>query len=334
MSIYNRYNYSLAGTAITDEIYNVTGTGTNTFGASNRSRGVYETGIEVWTGAGKTGTQLVLNTDYQFQNQDTDYTAKTGATVYSGWSLINTATYNGVDLYFNYTIVGSYIDAEDINKITIDVQTVSTSTTISTDVNATQHIYLATTGASDKTITLDAAADRQDEMFTFKKVDSGAGALIIDGEGAETIDGQATIKIYKQNTSVSIISDGTSWYIIDVINNEFEESGFTNNTDWTDFNTTFNHGLNADLDQIEVDIYLSSDGTAANSFKIDNIMFTSTTNNLSYGFQVEYNDVDNVDIQTGEDGARYLGVNGASTPLGSSTSFYYNIVARRRRVGY
>jgi microcystin-dependent protein len=116
MSKADRYNILFSGYTITDEIYNVTGTGTNVFGEDNRQRGVYESTLEVWTGAGKTGTQLTVNVDYEFKTLDSGYSADPDAleSIYAGWALINTVTYNGVNLYFNYTTIGTYINKSDI----------------------------------------------------------------------------------------------------------------------------------------------------------------------------------------------------------------------------
>lgn len=71
-----------------------------------------------------------------------------------------------------------------------------------------------TTGATDRTVTLPTAADNTNRIITAKKVDSGAGTLTIDGEGAETIDGSTTRIIASQYAAVTVQSDGTSWHTI------------------------------------------------------------------------------------------------------------------------
>jgi hypothetical protein len=88
-----------------------------------------------------------------------------------------------------------------------------------------------TTGATDKTVTL--AYSNIDFIYssdliningtdttleygktiTIKKVDSGAGNVIIDGDGY-LIDGSATYTIYTQYDSVTLQWDGTNWNII------------------------------------------------------------------------------------------------------------------------
>lgn len=72
---------------------------------------------------------------------------------------------------------------------------------------------LVTTGASDKTITLPAVASSTDVVIEVKKVDSGVGDVIVDGDGAETIDGAATKVLNGQYTSLTLHCDGSTWHI-------------------------------------------------------------------------------------------------------------------------
>ena len=85
-----------------------------------------------------------------------------------------------------------------------------------------------TTGATNKTVTLAYGQigllesttilniNNTDVVFeygkqiTIKKVDSGAGNVIIDGNGA-LIDGAATITLTTQYESVTLQWDGTNW---------------------------------------------------------------------------------------------------------------------------
>ena len=72
---------------------------------------------------------------------------------------------------------------------------------------------LVTTAAVNVTITLPPVATSIDSIITIKKVDSGAANVIIDGNAAELIDGAATQTITTQWTSITIQSDGVSWFI-------------------------------------------------------------------------------------------------------------------------
>jgi hypothetical protein len=96
------------------------------------------------------------------------------------------------------------------------------------NVKAYDDVVFMTTGATDKTVTLAYALPEYLEStvvlnindvettleytkrITIKKVDSGAGNVIIDGDGAN-IDGFATFTIYTQYDSVTLQWDGTNW---------------------------------------------------------------------------------------------------------------------------
>lgn len=74
---------------------------------------------------------------------------------------------------------------------------------------------LMTTGATDRTVTLPTAADNSGRKLVIKKVDSGTGVVTVDGEGAETIDGAASVCLQSQYDSVTLICDGTGWHVQD-----------------------------------------------------------------------------------------------------------------------
>jgi hypothetical protein len=74
---------------------------------------------------------------------------------------------------------------------------------------------LVTTGASDRTITLPTAADNTGRTLTSKKVDSGVGDVIVEGEGSETIDGALNNHIISQYSSLKLVCDGTGWHILE-----------------------------------------------------------------------------------------------------------------------
>ncbi len=76
-------------------------------------------------------------------------------------------------------------------------------------------IYLCT-AASDITATLGAAAAWIGKTLYFKKVDSGSGDVILDGNASETIDGSATSSttIDTQYEVRAIYSDGSNWHVL------------------------------------------------------------------------------------------------------------------------
>ena len=56
-----------------------------------------------------------------------------------------------------------------------------------------------------------------DAEFEIMKIDSGTGKFTLDGNGSETINGQASIDVEKQLCGLAIKSNGTNWYVIDTI---------------------------------------------------------------------------------------------------------------------
>jgi hypothetical protein len=74
---------------------------------------------------------------------------------------------------------------------------------------------LGVTAASDVTITLPTAADNTNRKIVVKKVDNGSGKVIIDGEGAETIDGAASYTLYVQYDAITLLCTGSAWIILD-----------------------------------------------------------------------------------------------------------------------
>jgi hypothetical protein len=67
------------------------------------------------------------------------------------------------------------------------------------------------TGASDRTVTLPTLGDNQNRTIMVIKTDTGAGKVIIDGEGAETINSESNYYIFKQNDSVTITAYSAGW---------------------------------------------------------------------------------------------------------------------------
>jgi hypothetical protein len=74
-------------------------------------------------------------------------------------------------------------------------------------------IIAATGGAGGITLTLPAVASMQYKTFTVVKVDAGAGAVTLDGSGAETINGATTYALAAQWNRVTLWCDGAGWIV-------------------------------------------------------------------------------------------------------------------------
>lgn len=75
-------------------------------------------------------------------------------------------------------------------------------------------VVLVDASGGARTITLPDAAGRTGRVYYIKKVDATANAVIIDGDGADTVDGQATHSITTSLESRTVVSDGANWRII------------------------------------------------------------------------------------------------------------------------
>jgi hypothetical protein len=97
-------------------------------------------------------------------------------------------------------------------------QTISagwTLTTTSTSITAAlDNVILCNATGGAITITLPAAASNTNKIYSIKKIDSSANAVTIDGNASETIDGSLTQVISSQYDCLTIMCDGSNWYII------------------------------------------------------------------------------------------------------------------------
>ena len=86
--------------------------------------------------------------------------------------------------------------------------------TASASLNSSDYTVLGDATSGDITITLPAATTCTGRTYNIKKKDASANLVIIDGNGAETIDGGLTTSITTQYESITIQCDGSNWWII------------------------------------------------------------------------------------------------------------------------
>jgi hypothetical protein len=88
------------------------------------------------------------------------------------------------------------------------------------------------------TVTLYAASGNSGKQIRFKKTDSStANTITIDGNGSETIDGALTYTLDVQYEEVTLVCDGSNWYVLEkyvpaIIAKYYQSSGqsISNNT--------------------------------------------------------------------------------------------------------
>lgn len=75
-------------------------------------------------------------------------------------------------------------------------------------------VILADASSAGFTITLHAAASATSKVYRIKKTDSTSNTVIIDGNSSETIDGQLTYTLTAEGESVTIVTNGSNWFIV------------------------------------------------------------------------------------------------------------------------
>lgn len=118
-----KLNFSTSGYQISDEAHYDVGASKFILGHDLLMGG---SNMEIWTGPGKTGVKLNENGDYYLEDEDTDYSAEAGVTVYTCIRVANPSYQTGA-LYISYKTLGDYVDSTSINNLT-DIVTGSPQT--------------------------------------------------------------------------------------------------------------------------------------------------------------------------------------------------------------
>jgi hypothetical protein len=93
--------------------------------------------------------------------------------------------------------------------------TFATSTKISNyTIAGTDVVVFANAASGNVTITLPTASANGGYRFYIKRIDGSGNTCAIARSGSDTIDGQTSISLDMQYTSLTVISDGSAWYII------------------------------------------------------------------------------------------------------------------------
>ncbi len=100
----------------------------------------------------------------------------------------------------------------DINtSMSVKTNTISAATTL----NNTHNVIFCNSGPY--TVTLPTASANTGRMYTIKNIDTEGDDITIDGFGSETIDGELTYILSLINQSITIVSDGANWHIIEYV---------------------------------------------------------------------------------------------------------------------
>ena len=91
-----------------------------------------------------------------------------------------------------------------------------TSITSATTLDDTYNVVLCNN--APYTVTLPPAAANTGRVYRIKNIDPSGDAITIDGNGSETIDGESTYLLQPYKHSITLISNGTNWYVLEYYN--------------------------------------------------------------------------------------------------------------------
>lgn len=105
------------------------------------------------------------------------------------------------------------VDIFDAGAIAIQARQVVRTITASATALVSDDQILADATLGALIVTLPTAVGNSGVSVQVKKIDSTGLTVTVDGAGAETIDGDLTKIIGSQWTNITVVSDGTAWFI-------------------------------------------------------------------------------------------------------------------------
>lgn len=100
--------------------------------------------------------------------------------------------------------------ADSTYSVKVEAQTATF--TASAENNA---VFLCDATAAAVVVNLPSAVGISGRQFTVKKTDASVNTVTIDPNGTETVDGAATRALSAQHASVTIVSNGANWFVVE-----------------------------------------------------------------------------------------------------------------------
>ncbi len=177
---------------------------------------IFDTSIQMYDNVDTERSNIIINgtNGITLESKDT-----TGNAMYIRLRESNGVQFgNSVAPAYSYTfpITDGLIGQSLVNDGGNNINWEDSITVVHTAINYipnNKEVVLVTTGATDKDITLPLAA-RANQQITIKKIDPGAGVVHILGNGVETIDGINDQPLNSQYNAMTVVSNGTEWFII------------------------------------------------------------------------------------------------------------------------
>jgi hypothetical protein len=124
--------------------------------------------------------------------------------------------YETVPKNITFSAIIKYANAVKIAPLAPSCTTITNADYTFTDVDGYETAWFST-GNSNRVANLPTAADNVGRELKILKTDTGTGYVTIDGEGAETINGVASIVVELQFCGLHIKCTGSGWIIIGTI---------------------------------------------------------------------------------------------------------------------
>jgi hypothetical protein len=112
-----------------------------------------------------------------------------------------------IDAYADLQVNRLIAEEVDFKEI---VQTISANATLNLDSGT---IVKCDSQGGDITITLPSSSGLSGKIVKFKKI-SASNNVVIAGAGSETLDGEAAVTLESPFAAVSLISDGSNWFVM------------------------------------------------------------------------------------------------------------------------
>jgi hypothetical protein len=99
-------------------------------------------------------------------------------------------------------------------SLSAKIVTVTANYDMTSGTNSDLYTLLCNNTAGAITVTLPAVASSAGRVYHIKKISGASNDVVIDGSSSETIDGEATSTLDTQYEAVTVVCDGTAWYIV------------------------------------------------------------------------------------------------------------------------
>ena len=105
--------------------------------------------------------------------------------------------------------------AEAIQRLgQFNVEQDARTVTAAYSMDPTDDLVLADATGGAFTVTLPAVTNAQRKLYHVKRTNAGVNNVTVDGFGAETIDGALTFVLGAQYDSITVLHNGTAWWIV------------------------------------------------------------------------------------------------------------------------